>query len=35
VRVVAASLTFEVAGDGKVTGLVLHQGGIDQHAARK
>jgi CubicO group peptidase (beta-lactamase class C family) len=35
VRVVAASLTFELAADGKVTGLVLHQGGIDQHAARK
>jgi hypothetical protein len=27
--------TFELAADGKVTGLVLHQGGIDQHAARK
>jgi serine-type D-Ala-D-Ala carboxypeptidase/endopeptidase len=35
VRVVPASITFEVDAKGKVTGLILHQGGVDQHAPRK
>jgi CubicO group peptidase (beta-lactamase class C family) len=35
VRVVAASLTFEVDAKGKVTGLVLHQGGADVPAKRQ
>ncbi len=33
-KVADAQLTFEVDGDGNVTGLILHQGGADQHAKR-
>lgn len=35
VRAVPASVTFEVDAKGKVTGLVLHQNGRDQRAARQ
>jgi CubicO group peptidase (beta-lactamase class C family) len=35
VHVVPASVTFEVDGKGKVTGLVLHQNGHDQRAPRQ
>jgi hypothetical protein len=35
VRVLPASITFEVDAKGKVTGLVLHQGSLDQRAQRK
>ena len=35
VHVVPASITFEVDAKGKVTGLVLHQGGSDQRAPRQ
>ena len=33
-KVVDAQITFEVDGTGRVTGLVLHQNGMDQKAAR-
>lgn len=35
VHIVPASVTFEVDARGKVTGLVLHQGGQDQRAPRQ
>jgi CubicO group peptidase (beta-lactamase class C family) len=35
VRIVPASVTFEVDAKGKVTGLVLHQNGRDQRAGRQ
>jgi len=35
IHIVPASLTFEVDAKGKVTGLVLHQGGQDQRAPRQ
>jgi D-alanyl-D-alanine-carboxypeptidase/D-alanyl-D-alanine-endopeptidase len=34
IHLVPASITFEVDAKGKVTGLVLHQGGQDLRAAR-
>ncbi|MBV9995461.1 MAG: DUF3471 domain-containing protein [Caulobacteraceae bacterium] len=33
-KVVAAQISFETDPQGKVTGLVLHQGGFEQHATR-
>ncbi|HEY6177770.1 MAG TPA: serine hydrolase [Kofleriaceae bacterium] len=35
IHIVPASVTFEVDAKGKVTGLVLHQGGQDQRAPRQ
>jgi hypothetical protein len=33
-KAVDAQITFEVDDDGNVTGLILHQGGANQHAKR-